>query len=126
MGKETNKTKWLHIRLNEDEHQRLLEGQRKTMCKKFSDYLRRVIFRQPVIKTYRNISMDEFVAEMMKLNKELNSIGNNFNQVVKKINTYKDEKTIYSLLVAAELDRRQLMKQVEIIKDFIAKNLDKW
>lgn len=126
MGKDANKTKWLHIRLTEEEHQQLMDGQKRTMCCKFSDYLRKVIFQKPVVKTYRNASMDEFVAEMVKLIKELNALGNNFNQVTKKINTYKDDKTIINLLVSSELDRRTLMKHIEIIKDFIAKNTDKW
>ena len=37
-----------------------------------------------LVATYRNQSLDDFMTEMMQLRSELNSIGNNFNQAVKK------------------------------------------
>ena len=42
---------------------------------------------RPVVATYRNQSLDDFMAEMMQLRGELNSIGNNVNQAVKKLHT---------------------------------------
>lgn len=42
---------------------------------------------QPVTIIYRNGSADDFLKEMLQLQKELNAIGNNFNQAVHKLHT---------------------------------------
>ena len=41
--------------------------------------------QKPVTVKYRNQSADDFLKQMLDLKKELNSIGNNFNQVVHKL-----------------------------------------
>jgi hypothetical protein len=50
-----------------------------------SNYARKVLLQKPVIIRYRNSSADEFLNQMMELKKELNAIGNNFNQAVHKL-----------------------------------------
>lgn len=126
MGKETNRNKWLHIRLTEAEEQKLKKQFEATTCNKFSDFARAMIFQKAIVKTYRNSSMDDFMAVMIQLKSELNSIGNNFNQLVKKINTYNDDTTVSRLLVRSEMDRRQLLRHIEKILSFIEENAKKW
>ena len=41
--------------------------------------------QKPVTIKYRNQSADDFLKQMLELKKELNSIGNNFNQAVHKL-----------------------------------------
>ena len=41
--------------------------------------------QKPVTIRYRNQSADDFLKQMLELKKELNWIGNNFNQVVHKL-----------------------------------------
>jgi len=41
----------------------------------------------PIVTTYRNQSFDDYMAKMIRLRNELNGIGNNFNQAVKKLHT---------------------------------------
>lgn len=114
------------MRFTQDEFDKLNKQFKKTTCLKLSEYLRRLIFDKPVVTTYRNQSMDDFMAGMILLKAELNSIGNNFNQLVKKVNTYKDDRTISGLLAGYELDRRKLVRQVESIYSFIEKNAALW
>ncbi|GAC1425539.1 MAG: hypothetical protein NVS9B7_07210 [Flavisolibacter sp.] len=60
---------------------------KSTTCRKLSEYIRKVSLQKPIVKTYRNQSADEFLAEMIRLKNELNAIGNNYNQVVKKLHS---------------------------------------
>ncbi|WP_228098718.1 plasmid mobilization relaxosome protein MobC [Pedobacter sp. MC2016-24] len=126
MKKKTNRTRIVGMRFTQDEFDKLNKQFKKTTCLKLSEYLRRLIFDKPVVTTYRNQSMDDFMAGMILLKAELNSIGNNFNQLVKKVNTYKDDRTISGLLAGYELDRRKLVRQVESIYSFIEKNAALW
>lgn len=79
-----NRTKWLHLRLSSDEYAKLHKQFSKTTCRKISDYSRKILLGKPLTTTYRNQSLDDFMAGMMQLRSELNSIGNNYNQAVKK------------------------------------------
>jgi argonaute-like protein implicated in RNA metabolism and viral defense len=75
------------LRFYPDEFEKLSESEKKTTCSDLSDYLRRVLLNKPITGYIRNKSLDEFTEEMMLLRKELNHIGNNFNQAVKKLHT---------------------------------------
>jgi hypothetical protein len=123
---ENNRIKWLHVRLSEKEQQQILTQFKKTDTRKLSDYARKILMGKPMIGTYRNKSMDDFMAELMKLRIELNGIGNNFNQLVKKLHTTQQTEGIKALLVGYELDKRLLLKLIAGIKDFIEKNSQSW
>lgn len=75
----TNRTKWVHIRLTADEYRKLQKQFQKTTCRKLSEYIRHCLFDKPVVTTYRNASLDDFMEEMSQLQGELNHIGNNYN-----------------------------------------------
>lgn len=46
-----------------------------------------VLLKKPVTINYRNQSADEILSAMRQLKKELNDVGNNFNQAVHKLHT---------------------------------------
>ena len=73
------------VRMNETEFSQLEKFQQKTTEKDTSSYLRKVAFQKPVTVKYRNESADDFLLDMLNLKKELNAIGNNFNQAVHKL-----------------------------------------
>ncbi len=83
-----NRTKWLHLRLKPEEYAEIHKQFSKTKCRKISDYSRKVLLDKPVVATYRNQSLDDFMAEMVQLRNDLSSIGNNFNQAVKSCTHY--------------------------------------
>jgi len=76
---------FVKTRMNDLELNELTTLQRKTTEKDISSYLRKVALQKPVTVKYRNQSSDDFLKEMLGLKKELNAIGNNFNQAVHKL-----------------------------------------
>lgn len=71
--------------MNEQEYKLLEKFQQQTTEKDTSSYLRKVALQKPVTIKYRNESADDFLLDMLNLKKELNAIGNNFNQAVHKL-----------------------------------------
>jgi len=57
------------------------------MFRNMSEYSRAVLLKKPVTFTYRDKSMDDVLEELILLRRELNYIGNNFNQAVYKLNS---------------------------------------
>jgi hypothetical protein len=76
---------FLKIRMNHAEMEQLKNLKKKTPERSISNYVRKVVLQRPVIVKYRNQTGDEFLKEMIQLKKELNAIGNNFNQTVHKL-----------------------------------------
>lgn len=83
----SNKIKWIHLRLSETEHRLLVKRSSDSTCRNLSQYLRLVIFERPIVATYRNRSQDDMIQQLAMLNRELAAIGNNLNQVTKKMHT---------------------------------------
>ena len=77
--------KMVVVRMNETEFSQLEKYQQRTTEKDTSAYLRKVALQKPVTVKYRNESADDFLLDMLNLKKELNAIGNNFNQAVHKL-----------------------------------------
>jgi hypothetical protein len=73
------------IRLNSKEKEQLWKLKKQSTERSLSNYVRKIALQKPVIIKYRNQSADDFLKEMIQLKKELNAIGNNFNQTVHKL-----------------------------------------
>ena len=121
-----NRSKWLHVRLKPLEYTQIHRQFSKTTCRKLSDYSRKILLGKPVVSTYRNQSLDDFMAEMMLLRKDLNQAGNNFNQAVKRLHVLKEIAEFRSWLIAYEADRQTLLNKVDQIKNHINKIADQW
>jgi len=76
---------FVKTRMNDAELNKLTKLQLQTTEKDISSYLRKVGLQNPVTVKYRNQSADDFLKDMIGLKKELNAIGNNFNQAVHKL-----------------------------------------
>lgn len=76
---------FVKTRMNDAELNQLTTLQQKTTERDISSYLRKVSLQKPVTVKYRNQSADDFLRQMLELKKELNGIGNNFNQAVHKL-----------------------------------------
>ncbi len=116
----------LHIRLTDKEHQKLHSKFSKSTCRKFSGYARKVLPDKPVTMNQRNQSLDDFMAEMIVLRNELNAIGNNYNQLVKRLHSLKEFSDIKNWLLFHESARKILLNKVEEIKTKINQIDDKW
>ncbi|NGY37828.1 plasmid mobilization relaxosome protein MobC [Flavobacterium sp. XN-5] len=121
-----NRTKWLHLRLSPDEHKKIVKEFSKSTCRKLSDYARKNLLQKPIVKTYRNQSLDDFMAEMMRLRGELNAIGNNFNQAVKKLHTLNQITDFKHWLISYELEKKILFNKVDEVKKQIQKMAESW
>ena len=87
MKKQENEVRkiFIKIRMNEAELNQVKKKQQQTTERSLSEYIRNVSLQKPVIVKYRNQSADDFLKQMLELKKELNGIGNNFNQAVHKL-----------------------------------------
>ena len=124
--KEPERTRIVAFRLMPGEYARLETTWKKTTIKELSEYLRRLIFNKPVTRYVRNQSLDEFMAEMILLRKELNSIGINFNQAVRKLHTFDRVPQMQLWLKGFEQDKDVLFGKVEEIKNHINLISDQW
>ena len=104
MGREnSNRTRIIGLRLTPGEYAKIERKRKASTCRKISDYVRHNLFEKPVTSYYRNQSLDEFMAEMVLLRNELNHIGNNFNQAVKRLHTLTQITEFRNWLIALEL-----------------------
>ncbi len=121
-----NLSKWLHIRLKDEDYKTINAKFSKSTCRKLSEYARRVLLDKVVTVNQRNQSLDDFMAEMIKLRNELNAIGNNFNQSVKKMHTLNHLQELKTWLVLNEDNQKILLEKVNEIKSKINQISDKW
>ena len=125
-NQKSNKTRIVALRLSAQEFTLLDRKFKGSTCRKLSEYIRKVILEKPVAVYYRNGSLDDSVKELIKLRNELNNIGNNFNQAVKKLHTLDQIAEFKSWIITYELDKRRLLLQIDEIKKQINKTADQW
>ena len=124
--KNSNRCRIIGLRLTLKEYEQIEKKWKASTCRKLSDYVRRHLFEKTVVTTYRNQSLDDYMAEMMRLRNELNGIGNNFNQAVKRLHTLHQIAEFRSWLITYELERQTLLNKVDEIKNHIQKMGEKW
>lgn len=124
--KDLFRTRIIGLRLTPKEYKQLEERCNKSTTNKLSEYVRRILFDKPITVYQRNQSLDDFMAEMMLLRNELNSVGNNFNQSVKKLHTLQQIPEFKSWLVASEQEKQSIINKVDEIKNRINKIADEW
>ena len=121
-----NRSRWLHLRLTPDEFEKIHRQFSKTTCRKLSDYARKILLGKPLIATTRNQSLDDFMAEAIKLRNDLNGIGNNFNQAVKKLHTLNQISEFRHWIITYEIEKQILFNKMDEIKNHIKKIGEKW
>lgn len=127
MGKEkSNRVRFIGLRLTEVEYSDLERSWKASTSRKLSDYIRKCIFRKQIVTTYRNRSLDEFMEEMILLRKELNAIGNNFNQSVKRLHTIQNGPEFKSWILGHELEKKIMFNKIEEIKNRINQIAEVW
>lgn len=124
--KKSNRTRIIGLRLTADEFDKIEKKWKSSTCRKLSDYVRRRLFDKAIVKTYRNLSMDQMMAEMSLLRTELNRIGNNFNQSVKRLHTLNQISEFKTWLLTYEVEKKTLANKMDEIKNHIQKMAEKW
>jgi len=87
MKEEHKRNKWLHVRLTLQEYEKIQTALGQTVEQSLSDYARKLLLKKPVIGRYRDTGMQELLAELTALRRDLHGIATNYNQLVKKINS---------------------------------------
>lgn len=122
----SNRTRIIGLRLTPDEYAKIEKKWKASTCRKLSDYVRRSIFDKPIVTTYRNTSQDDLMAELTRLRNELNAVGNNFNQAVKKLHTLSQIAEFRSWLIAYEVEKKILSNKVDEVRNNVKKILEIW
>ena len=122
----SNRTRIIGLRLTPDEYAKIEKKWKASTCRKLSDYVRRSLFDKPVVTTYRNSSQDDLMAELTRLRSELNAVGNNFNQAVKKLHTLSQTAEFKSWLIAYEVEKNILSSKVDEVRINVKKILEIW
>jgi len=121
-----NREKWLHLRLTEEEQRLILKRYAGTTHTSLSEYSRAMLMGKPMIAAVRDQSLQDILAELSAMRKDLNGVANNFNQAVHKLHTLDHIPQIQSWLLSYDLDKRKLLKDIESIRDYINKTAEKW
>ena len=124
--KKVNRTKWFHIRLTPAEYKKINDAFSVSTCQKISEYGRKLLLQKSVTVYNRNQSLDDFMAEMILLRNELNALGNNYNQVVRKMHTLDHLHEFKSWIIMNEKQQQSLLQKVSQIKEKINSISDKW
>jgi hypothetical protein len=107
------------VRFSVAEYELLQSKFQSTTSRQLSDYIRRILLNKKVTVFTRNKSLDEFMAEMILLRKEMNAVGNNFNQSIKKLNALQHFPEVKLWLSVYDSSREIVMRKVEEIKSKI-------
>ena len=114
------------VRYKPEELKQVEKAFKNSTCNKISEYIRKTSLGKPIIITYRNQSADDFLSEMIQLKNELNAIGNNFNQTVKKLHTLDHLPEFKAWIIMSESGRQILFKKIEEIQEKINQIYQQW
>lgn len=121
-----NRKRRIYVRLTDKEFTTLESRCKNTACRSVSDYVRHCLFSRPITTITRDASADEAITQMGHLNRELNAIGSNFNQLVRKVNATSQATEIKGLLLLFDSQRKTLFSKIEEVKEQLQKLTEKW
>jgi hypothetical protein len=114
------------IRMTPVEFEKLKERARTTICWDLSEYIRDRLSGEPITVRYRSQSLDEFLPVAIGLKNELNAVGKNFNQAVKKLQSLTDSADLKSALQFFEATEITLHQKIEEIRLTLIKSYELW
>lgn len=124
--KKSKRIRWVNVRFTPEEYQKLEQQFHRTTSRKLSQYIRDSLFNRPMVTTYRNASLDDLMEEIGQLKDELNHIGNNYNQAVKKLHTLWRIEDFKTWIDLNEKDKAVLFQKIDTIEDHLQKMVAAW
>jgi hypothetical protein len=124
--KNSNRVRVVTMRLTTKEYSIIEAKFKTTTCRKLSEYMRNVLLEKKITVFTRNKSMDDVMTELILLRNELNAIGNNFNQVVKRLHVLQSSAELKMWLMVNESAKESVLKKIDEIKLRINQFSDKW
>lgn len=120
------KNKWLHLRLDEAEYKLMISQFKKTTEPHLSKYARKILLGKPMIGRTRDESLHDIIIALNALQKDLNGIGNNYNQMLHKLHMTDSKSEVKAWLIQYELEKKVLFESVNSIKSFITETAKLW
>jgi hypothetical protein len=114
------------VRFKEIEYTKINTSFKSTTKKKLSEYIRSVLLEKPVTVYTRDKSIDALVTELILLRRELSAIGNNFNQLVKRLHKMNSFQDVKSWAELNEKHKENLFEKVNEINQKIIQISDEW
>lgn len=124
--KNGNRTRIVGLRFTSREYAKIEQQWKTSTCPKLSQYIRHCLFEKPVVTTYRNASLDGLMEEIGQLKDELNHIGNNYNQAVKKLHSLWRIEDFKIWMDRNEKDKTILFQKIDTIEDHLRKMTALW
>lgn len=121
-----NRKRRIYVRLTDKEFSTLETRCKNTTCRSVSDYVRHCLFSKLITTITRDASADEAITQMSHLNRELNAIGSNFNQLVRKVNATSQAVEMKGLLLLFDSQKKVLFSKIEEAKEQLQKLAEKW
>ncbi|KGO79965.1 mobilization protein [Flavobacterium beibuense F44-8] len=121
-----NRKRRIYVRLTDKEFSTLETRCKNSTCRSVSEYVRHCLFTKPITTLTRDASADEAIMQMSHLNRELNAIGNNFNQLVRRVNTTSQASEIKGLLLLFESQKKTMFSKIDEVKEQLQKLAEKW
>lgn len=125
-SEKVNLTRKVTVRFKPEEYNRVNVSFKATTKKKLSEYIRYVLLEKPVTVYTRNQSVDDLMAELVRLRNELSAIGSNFNQLVKRLHTATHLQEIKALALESEKDKEKFVEKVSEINRKISEISGQW
>ncbi|WP_297334582.1 plasmid mobilization relaxosome protein MobC [Flavobacterium sp.] len=121
-----NRKRRIYVRLTDKEFITLESRCKNTTCRSINDYVRHCLFSKPITTITRDASSDEAITQISHLNHELNTIGSNFNQLVRKVNAASQAADIKGLLLLFDSQRKAMFSKINEVKEQLQKLAEKW
>ena len=121
-----NLIKRVTIRFSPEEFEKIYKSYKRTTRRRLSEYFRFIMLGKPITVYTRYQSLDNFQTELMLLKNELKAIGNNLNQVVKKLNSMDSFPEVKIWQLEHEKRRVDYMEKVNQINSKIGQISEQW
>ncbi|MEO8255572.1 MAG: plasmid mobilization relaxosome protein MobC [Flavobacterium sp.] len=122
----SNRTRKVTLRLRPEEYLKLEQKFQATTCRKLSDFIRRQLFDKPIVSTYKNESVDNFMEETILLRNELTAIGKNINQIAKKLNSVSEMSDFKQAIFLFNSEKEILFSTLFNIRNQNKKIAERW
>lgn len=116
----------IKLRVNQQHYDRLCQLLSRSHYRNMSELLRDIVCHRQVVTYTRDESLDVAMQELARIRKELNTIGNNLNQVAKQINSTTDKSKILLLGLNTNEHIEELRQKVDTIYPIISQLAKKW
>lgn len=121
-----NRSRIIGLRFTQQEYENLKTKSAQTTTPQISTFIRKMLFGKPITVKQRNQSLDDCMAELMRLRTELNRIGHNFNQAAKRLHTLVQLYEFRDWLTSYDKDRILLFNKIDAIEKKMNTISDAW